>query len=143
MREVVREQVVVDRPAHAVWTHLAKLKEWPSWAKHIRQMDPTPPRELTASTHVMLHMRAGPRTLMIVTEYEPPRRWVWEGRSFGMTTRFEHKLEEIGEGRTRIWFLAWVSGPLSGPGGWIFGKMMHRYLALALPKLKGEIEIST
>ncbi len=140
MRQVVREQVVVARPVSAAWKHLANLEEWPSWAGHIRQMDPTPPGELTASTQVMLHMRAGPRTLMIVTEYEPPRRWVWEGRSFGITTLFEHKLEEIGAGQTRIWFLAWVSGPLAGPGGWTFGKMIRRYLARALPKLKGEIE---
>lgn len=143
MREVVREQVVVDRPASAAWKHLANLEDWPSWAGHIRRMDPTPPGELTASTQVMLHMRAGPRTKMIVTEYDPPRRWVWEGKSFGMTTTFEHRLEEAGEGGTRIWFLAWVSGPLSGPGGWIFGKMMHRYLARALPKLKAEIEDTT
>jgi hypothetical protein len=55
-------------------------------------------------------------------------------------TRFEHRLEPIGEGRTRIWFLAWMSGPFAGPGGWIFGRMMSRYLAAALPKLKAEIE---
>jgi hypothetical protein len=140
MREVVREEVVVDRPPADVWKHLSMLEEWPSWAGHIRRMDPTPPGELTASTKVVLHMRAGPRTTMTVTEYNPPRRWVWEGRSFGVTTRFEHKLEELGEGRTRVWFLAWVSGPIAGPVGWSFGKMMHRYLGRALPKLKAEIE---
>jgi hypothetical protein len=140
VREVVREQVVVDRPAAEARKHLAKLQEWPSWAAHIRRMDPTPPGELTASTQVLLHMRAGPSTNLIVTEYDPPRRWVWEGRSFGVTTRFEHALEEIGEARTRIWFLAWMSGPLAGPGGWVFGKMMHRYLCRALPKLKREME---
>jgi hypothetical protein len=85
-------------------------------------------------------MRAGPRTTMKVTEYDPPHRWVWEGRSMGMTTRFEHKFEEVAQGRTRIWFLAWTSGPLSFVGGRIFGKMMRRYLAVALPKLKAEIE---
>ncbi len=140
MREVVREQIVVDRPPPVVWSHLAKLEEWPSWAAHIRRMRPTPPGELTAATQVLLHMRAGPRTKMIVTEYDPPRRWVWGGRSLGVTTRFEHKLEEIGHERTRIWFLACVSGPLAGPGGWMFGRMMRRYLARALPKLKGAIE---
>ncbi|MGH2722236.1 MAG: hypothetical protein ACRDJO_11660 [Actinomycetota bacterium] len=103
-------------------------------------MDPTPPGELTASTEVVLHMRAGPGTKMVVTQYDPPQCWVWEGRSFGVTTRFEHTFEDIGEGRTRIWFLAWMNGPLAGPVGWIFGKTMHRYLADALPELKGEIE---
>jgi hypothetical protein len=95
---------------------------------------------LTAATQVVVHMRAGPRTKMTVTEYDAPRRWVWEGRSLGVTTLFEHKLEEIGEGCTRIWFLAWMSGPLAGPGGSIFERVMRRYLASALPKLKGEIE---
>ncbi|MFN2556637.1 MAG: SRPBCC family protein [Nitriliruptorales bacterium] len=140
MRETVREQVVVDRPRSAAWAHLARLEAWPSWAAHIRRMEPSPPGELTASTEVLLHMRAGPRTKMVVTEYDPPTRWVWEGTSYGVTTRFEHRFEELGDGQTRIWFLGWSAGPLSGPGGWMFGKMMHRYLARALPRLKAEME---
>ncbi len=140
MREVVREEVVVNRPPWDAWNHLVQLKEWPSWAGHIRSMDPTPPGELTAETSVVLQMDAGPRTTMKVKEYDPPRSWVWEGRSMGVTTRFEHRFEEVDEGRTRIWFLAWTSGPLSFIGGRVFGKMMHRYLTTALPKLKAEIE---
>ncbi len=139
MREVVREQVVVERSAAEAWKHLAQLEQWPSWAGHIKRMDPTPPGELTAETKVKLQMRAGPRNTMVVTDYEPPRSLVWEGRSMGMTTRFEHKFEELDGGRTRIWFLAWVSEPLAGPGGWI-GRMMKRALGVALPRLKAEIE---
>ncbi len=80
---------------------------------------------------------------MTVTEYEPPRRWVWEGRSFGTVTRFEHRFEPLGDTGTRIWFLAWMGGPLARPGGWWFGRMMRRHLSRALPKLKAEIEEST
>ena len=85
-------------------------------------------------------MRAGPRNKMIVTEYDPPRRWVWEGTSWGVTTRFEHKFEEVDEDRTRTWFLGWTKGLLSFIGGPVFGRMMHRYLSRALPKLKSELE---
>lgn len=140
MREVVREQVVVERSAPEAWKHLAQLEQWPSWAGHIKRMDPTPPGELTAETKVTLQMRAGPRNTMVVTDFDPPRSWAWEGRSMGVTTRFEHRFEELEGGPTRIWFLAWVSGPLAGPGGWIFGRMMKRALGIALPKLKAEIE---
>ena len=140
IKEVVREKVDVDRPSSAAWKHLARLEDWPSWADHIRRMEPTPPGDLTASTQVLLHMSAGPRNNMIVTEYDPPNRWVWEGRSFGVTTLFEHKFEEIDQNRTRIWFLASMSGPLALLVGPIFGRMMHRYLSRALPKLKSQME---
>jgi len=143
MREVVREQVIVDRPDEVAWNHLAALERWPTWAGHIRRMDPTPPGALTASTSVILFMRRGPRTTMTVTEYEPPRRWVWEGRSLRTVTRFEHRFERLGDASTRIWFLAWMGGPFARLGGWWFGRMMKRYLAIALPKLKAEIEEST
>jgi hypothetical protein len=143
MREVVREQVTVDRPDAVAWDHLAALEQWPTWAGHIRRMDPTPPGALTASTSVVLSMRRGPRTTMKVTEYEPPRRWVWEGRSFGTVTRFEHQFERLGDASTRIWFLAWMGGPLAPLGGWWFGRMMKRHLSIALPKLKAEIEERT
>lgn len=140
MREVVREQVVVERAAAEAWKHLARLEKWPSWAGHIKRMDPTPPGELTAQTKVKLQMRAGPSSTMVVTDYDPPWSWVWEGRSMGVTTRFEHRFEELDGGSTRIWFLARVSGPLAGPGGWMFGRTMKRALGIALPKLKAEIE---
>jgi carbon monoxide dehydrogenase subunit G len=140
MREVLREEVTVDRSEQTAWDHLSALERWPSWAGHIKSMDPTPPGELTASTSVKLHMSNGMKTAMTVTEYDPPHRWVWEGRSMGTVTRFEHRFEPLGEGRTRIWFLAWVSGPLAGPGGWWFGRAMKRNLARAFPKLKAEIE---
>lgn len=91
-------------------------------------------------TEVVVHMRAGPATRIYVTEYEPPRRWVWEGTSYVVTTRFEHRLDEVDPQKTQIWFLAWVEGPMARVGGWIFGKMMHRYPARALPRLKAEIE---
>ncbi len=140
MREVVREHVTVGHADTVAWNHLAKLKQWPTWAAHIKSMDPTPPGDLTGSTSVVLHMRSGPRTTMTVTEYDPPHRWVWEGRSFMTVTRFEHRFERIGDNQTRIWFLAWVTGPLARPLGWMFGRMMRRSLSLALPRLKAEIE---
>lgn len=140
MREVLREEVTVDRPDTVAWDHLAALEKWPTWAGHIRRMDPSPPGNLTDSTSVVLHMSNGVRTTMTVTEYEPPRRWVWEGRSFGTLIRFEHRFEPLEDGRTRIWFLAWMGGPLATPGGWWFGRMMRRYFKSAFPKLKAEIE---
>jgi len=143
MREVLREQVTVDRPDTVAWNHLAELERWPTWAGHIRSMDPSPPGTLTGSTTIVLHMRIGAKTTMKVTEFEPPRRWVWEGRSFGTLIRFEHRFEPLGDGRTRIWFLAWMSGPFARPGGWWFGRMMRRYLSVGFPKLKAEIEEST
>ncbi len=140
MRQVVREEVTVDVPRPVAWEHLAELEAWPSWAGHIRRMEPDPPGRLTDSTEVMLHMRAGPRTKMFVTEHDPPLCWVWEGTSYGVTTIFEHRFDEIDQGTTRIWFLAWMRGPLAGVAGWIFGRMMRRNLARALPRLKAEME---
>lgn len=121
---------------------LAELEAWPSWAGHIRRMQPDPPGELTSTTEVMLHMRAGPSTRMAVTEHDPPSRWVWEGTSYGVTTIFEHRFEVINEATTRIWFLAWMHGPLARPVGWFFRRIMRRNLARALPRLKTEIEAS-
>lgn len=140
MREVLREEITVDRPDTVAWDHMAQLEQWPTWGHHIRRMTPSPPGPLSDSTSVLLHMRNGARTTMVVTEFEPPRRWVWEGRSFMTVTRFEHRFEPVGEGRTRILFLAWMGGPMARPVGWMFGRMMRRYLARGLPKLKAEIE---
>lgn len=136
----MREQVVVERSPSEAWDHLTRLEAWPSWAGHIRAMQPEPAGELTESTTVVLHMRHGPRVRMVVTEYEPPHGWVWEGRSFGTTTRFEHRFDRVAHDRTRIWFLAWMDGPVADLAAWVFGRVMHRNLSVALPRLKSEME---
>jgi hypothetical protein len=43
---LVRREFVVNVPVGRAWGHLAQVERWPSWARHIRQVELTPASEL-------------------------------------------------------------------------------------------------
>jgi hypothetical protein len=46
MITLLQREFTVDLPLLRAWDHLACVEQWPSWAKHIRQVDLQPPGEL-------------------------------------------------------------------------------------------------
>ena len=39
MIELLRREFTVHLPVEKAWQHLARLEQWPSWARHIRQIE--------------------------------------------------------------------------------------------------------
>ncbi len=46
MLTLLRREFTVDLPLETTWQHLARVEEWPSWAKPIRKVDGEPPGAL-------------------------------------------------------------------------------------------------
>jgi uncharacterized membrane protein len=55
MIELLRREFTVQLPLEKAWQHLARLEQWPSWARHIRQVKAEPPGELAATPKGSLH----------------------------------------------------------------------------------------
>ena len=43
---LLRREFTVELPLEKAWQHLARVEQWPSWAKHIKQVEVQPPGEL-------------------------------------------------------------------------------------------------
>lgn len=122
-----------------VWAHLARLAEWPSWARHIRSVEASPPGPLTPATVGVIRLTNGIRSRFAMTKLDPPRSWTWDGRFLWMPIRYDHVFEELGPGRTRVTFDVFAGGLGNGTLGrlfaWIYGKNLDR----AIPLLAAEI----
>lgn len=71
MIELIRREFTVETPLVTAWHHLAQFEQWPSWAKHIQQVELTPKGELTLQSIGALHLENGIRSQFRTTELAP------------------------------------------------------------------------
>ena len=76
----------------------------------------------------------------VVTELEPPRRFVWQARSPGLVMIAAHTIEEISAGKSHVTLRFSFTGLLGTPVGWIFGSVTRRCLAQEMASLKLRVE---
>ncbi len=49
MVTLIYREFAVDIPLRQAWQHLARVEQWPSWAKHIKRVEMQPAGELGAN----------------------------------------------------------------------------------------------
>ncbi len=50
MTTLIRREFFVNAPLEAAWGHVARVADWPSWAKHIKRIDLDAPGGITADS---------------------------------------------------------------------------------------------
>src|SRR5262249_21082463 len=105
MTMLLSRQFTVDRPLEQAWQHLARAERWPTWAKHIRQVELQPPGEVGPNTTGRLTLSNGVKSALTMTEFNPQRNWKWVGRFLWLTVSFDHRFEELNPMQTK---LTWI-----------------------------------
>ncbi len=123
----------------ATWAHLSNVTAWPSWATHIRRVTLDPPGALTKTTRGRLLLEPGLPTTFRMTAFDPPRSWSWRGAFAGTTLEYDHRVEALAGGGTRITFAIEGSGPTVRVVGPIFARMYGGILDRAIPELLAEL----
>ena len=73
--ELLVREFEVDVPLERAWDHLARVENWPSWAKHIKRVTLEPPGLLTETSAGAFRLAGGARSTFRMEVYDPPRRW--------------------------------------------------------------------
>ena len=130
----------VKATPETVWEHLERVERWPSWARHIRRVDLSPPGPLREDSQGTLHLKAGIRSTFRMEELALRRNWKWAGPFLWLTVHYDHRFERLGSNETEVRFV------LDGEGfgvrvfGRIFAKIYARNLDSAIPNLIVELE---
>jgi len=119
MRELIRREFTVYAPLLRAWDHLADIEAWPRWARHIERVELHPPGPLTAATTGRFHLRTGLKPAFSMVELVAPEHWMWSGKVGPLTVEYDHRLEAVSTGQTKIRFI--VSA--KGFGVWLFGPL--------------------
>src|SRR5581483_10572331 len=75
MITLLRREFTVELPRERAWQHLARVEQWPSWAKHIKRVELRPPSELGPGSTGRLRLSNGGQVRWTVTEFNPYRNW--------------------------------------------------------------------
>jgi hypothetical protein len=126
--------------AEKAWAHLARVSEWPSWARHIRRIDVTPLGALTLQSEGVIRLTNGVRSTFRMEELNPGVNWKWVGPFLWLTVHYDHRFQRLGPEQVALEFL--VDG--EGLGVSVFGRLFAAIYALnldrAIPRLVAELE---
>jgi len=140
MRRFLERTFDVDAPPDRVWAHLTDVARWPSWARHIRSARLEPRGPLGPSSRGEFVLSNGLRTTFAVTAFEPGRRWLWRGPFLGLRVDYDHVLDPLPLGRTRVGFTVDGEGFAVGVLGRLFAAVYARNLDRAIPRLVAELD---
>ena len=139
MIELLRREFTVQLPLKKAWQHLARLEEWPSWARHIRQIKVQPPGDLAATSQGTLHLKTGIKPCFKVTEFNPPCSWKWVGGFLWATVHYDHHFEALSSAQTKMTWIVEGTGFGISVIGRLFAKVYARDLDRAIPALVAEM----
>lgn len=134
--EAVRRSFELPLDTESSWRLLAQVERWPEWAAHILAVDLKPPGPLTSRSVGAFRLRGGIRSTFRVTEFEPPRRWLWVGPLLGLSVRYDHRFEAVDGGRTRLTWVVELDGPAASAVRPAFARVYARNLDRAIPNFQ-------
>lgn len=103
MITLLRREFVVELGVEEAWAYLARVEEWPSWARHIRRVEVRPAGELGPGSTGRLYLNNGIKSgwpgssaEFTVTEFNPNRNWKWVAGFLWLTCHYNHWFEAVG-----------------------------------------------
>ena len=136
---LLRREFTVDLPVAQAWRHLARVEQWPSWAKHIKQVQVEPPGQLGPTSSGRIRLSNGVKSAFTVTEFNPYRNWKWVGGFLWLTVHYDHRFEELTPARTRLTWAVEAKGFGVSLFGRLFAKIYNKNLNGAIPRLIEEM----
>ena len=149
MITLLRREFTVELPLKRAWQHLARVEQWPSWAKHIKQVELRPPGEFGQGSTGRLHLNNGVKTgwpgssaSFTVTEFNPYHNWKWVAPFLWLTCHYDHLFEELNPTQTKITFVIDAKGFGKSVIGRLFAMIYRTNLDRAIARLIQEMNAS-
>ena len=139
----LRREFTVNLSVEKAWQHLARVKQWPSWAKHIEQVEVQPPGELGPQSTGRLHLTNGLKPVFRMTEFNPHRNWKWVGGFLWLTVYYDHLFDELNPTQTRLTWVIEAKGLGASVLGRLFANIYSKSLDRAIPLLVEEMNASS
>jgi uncharacterized membrane protein len=132
--------IAIAASRESVWRVLAAVAAWPAWLPTVTSVRPLDAIELKlGSRYAIRQPKLRPAT-WIVTELEPPRRFVWQARSPGLVMLAEHAIAEGAPGTSQVTLRFSFAGLLGAPVAGLFRPLTEQYLSQEAESLKRKVE---
>jgi hypothetical protein len=139
MVTLLRREFTVNIAREAAWGHLVCVEKWPSWAKHIKQIDLTPSEDIGPTSKGVIHLRNHMKSAFTMTEFDPPHHWKWAGSFLWLTIHYDHIFESLEPQRTKLTWILEAEGVGVSTLGVLFARIYSKNLDRAIPALAREL----
>ena len=139
MITILNCEFVVDASIETAWVHLAKIEEWPSWARHIKDVKLSPLGDISQNSVGSLRLTNGIESEFRVTEFQLHQNWKWRGPFLWMRMEYDHCFEPLGYDKTKFTWIIEGEGIGASTLGRVFAWQYKRNLDKAIPLLQHEI----
>lgn len=140
MITLIDREFIVNASREQAWRYLARLDQWPEWARHIKRIEMHPQGELGPHSSGVIHLANGMKSTFHMTEFNPYDNWKWAGPFLWLTIHYDHRFEAVTRDQTKMRFILEGKGLGVGSLGRLFAKLYRQNLEKAIPLLVQRIE---
>jgi hypothetical protein len=122
----------VEAPVVVVWGLLADVERWPEWAPHLRsaRLERSP---LGPDVAGRFGLRPFGTARFVMTSWQPPRSWTWQGAAFGIPIAYHHAFEPVDDKRARLTWTVELLAERVGIRARLFARIYARNVDRAWP----------
>ena len=134
------KSIDVDAPQQRVWDVLSDLEAWPKRIETVDLVELLTPPPVGTGTRVRLKQPKLPAGVWEITVWDAPSYFEYRQRSGGVTIVAGHRVEALGEGRSRLTLTLEMRGLLVPIVGRLYKGLTDRYLTLEAQGMKRAAE---
>jgi len=142
MLTVLRREFEVNLRQAEAWRHLARVEDWPSWAKHIKRIELDPRGGLGPRSAGTIHLRNGIKSTFRMVEFNPHENWKWSGRFLWLKVAYDHVFEAQGARTRLIWIVecgGWGRSVLGRLFAWLYNKNLDKAIPALIEEMHSRV----
>jgi len=134
------KSIEIDAPAERVWAVLSDLEGWPQRIETVDVVELLTPPPLATGSRVRLKQPKLPEGIWDVTAWEAPSFFEWTQKTGGTTSVAGHRVEAIGDDRSRLTLTLDMRGFLIPIVALFYKGLTERYMTLEAEGMKRAAE---
>ena len=132
--------VDIDAPQQRVWDVLSAIESWPQRIETVDTVELLTPAPVAKGSRVRLKQPKLPEGTWDITVWDVPSYFEWTQKTSGTTSVAGHRVEALGEGRTRLTLTLDMRGILIPIVILFYRKLTNDYINLEAEGMKRAAE---
>jgi uncharacterized membrane protein len=134
------KSIEIDASQQRVWDVLSDVQAWPQHIETVASVELLTAAPITTGSRLRLKQPKLPEGIWEITVWEAPSYFEWTQKSPGAGSVAGHRVEPLGEGRSRLTLTLEMSGFLIAIFGRFYRDLTNRYMTLEAEGMKRAAE---
>jgi uncharacterized membrane protein len=132
--------IEIDAPQQRVWDTLTDVEAWPQRIETVDAVEVLTSAPLTKGSRVRLKQPKLGEGIWDITVWDAPSYFEWTQKTSGVTSVAGHRVEAMGDGRSRLTLSVDMRGFLTPVVALFFKGLTNRYMDLEAEGMKRAAE---